>query len=171
MGNTYSTIFLNQKDPSDINKAAAVCLLDADEKHYFSRLPVGQGIVKLQDRWTRPVHVQFPLVAVRKGAVTDAMLARYSAVKRAQSTGSGRKTSVPTYFGQVRRVRLYDIPLNDDALHLLPVIDAFFIAAALAPGYIDFSIDKHQTALTFFTFDHILKSPLYPHSCAKTHPP
>lgn len=119
LGNTYSTIFLNQKDPSDINKAAAVCLLDADEKHYFSRLPVGQGIVKLQDRWTRPVHVQFPLVAVRKGAVTDAMLARYSAVKRAQSTGSGRKTSVPTYFGQVRRVRLYDIPLNDDALHLL----------------------------------------------------
>lgn len=33
LGNTYATIFLNQKDPSDINKAAAVCLLDADEKH------------------------------------------------------------------------------------------------------------------------------------------
>ena len=27
--------------------------------------------------------------------------------------------SVTTYFGQVRRVRLYDVPLNDDALHLL----------------------------------------------------
>ena len=119
LGNTYTTVFLNQKDPSDINKAAAVCLLDADEKHYFSRLPVGQGIVKLQDRWTSPVHVQFPLVHINKGSVTDAMLARYSAVKRAHSTGSGRKTPVLTYFGQVRRVRLYDIPLNDDALHLL----------------------------------------------------
>jgi len=38
-------------DPADINKAAAVCLLDADEKKYFSILPVGQGIIKLQDRW------------------------------------------------------------------------------------------------------------------------
>jgi len=119
LGNTYTTIFLNQKDPSDINKAAAVCLLDAEEKHYFSRLPVGQGIVKLQDRWTSPVHIQFPLVHVNKGSVTDDMLARYSAVKRSSLTGSGRKRSVPTYFGQVRQVRLYDTPLNDTAFKFL----------------------------------------------------
>lgn len=119
LGNTYTTIFLNQKDPSDISKAAAVCLMDAGEKHYFSRLPTGESIVKLQDRWTSPVHVRFPLVHINKGLISDAMLARYSAGKRAHHTGSGRKTSVPTYFGQVRQVRLYDIPLNDDALHLL----------------------------------------------------
>lgn len=125
LGNTYTTIFLNQKDPSDINKAAAVCLMDADEKMHFSRLPVGQGIVKLQDRWTSPVHVQFPLVKVDKGSVTDAMLARYSAINQAKSTGSGRKTSVEPYFGQVPRIPQLYIALNDDAFRLFMDILTF----------------------------------------------
>ena len=68
MGSFYTTIFLNQKDPADINKAAAVCQLDSDDKKYFSMLPVGQAIVKLQDRWTSPIHVQFPLINVNKGS-------------------------------------------------------------------------------------------------------
>jgi len=119
LGNTYTSIFLNQKDPVDINKAAAVCLLDSDDKKYFSMLPVGQGIIKLQDRWMRPVHVQFPLVNIDKGSVTDAMLARYSALNIATTTGSGRKTSVSRYFGQVRRIRLFDTSLNDTAFKFL----------------------------------------------------
>lgn len=118
LGNTYTTVFLNQKDPSDINKAAAVCLLDNEEKKYLSMLSVGQGIVKLQDRWTQPVHIQFPLVKVNKGMVTDAMLGRYSAVNAANSTGSGRKTSIETYSGQVPRIPQLDIALNDDAFRL-----------------------------------------------------
>jgi hypothetical protein len=119
LGNTYTSIFLNQKDPADINKSAAVCLLDSDDKKYFSMLPVGQGIVKLQDRWMRPVHVQFPLVNINKGAVTDELLARYSALNQSKITGSGRKTSIPGYFGQVQRVRLYDTSLNDTAFKFL----------------------------------------------------
>ena len=67
LGNTYTTLCLNQKDPSDIAKAAAISLLDSDEKRYFSMLPVGQAIAKLQDRWTKPVLLQFPLVDVAKG--------------------------------------------------------------------------------------------------------
>ena len=118
LGNTYTTIILNQKDPLDINKAAAVCLMDADEKKYFSTLPVGQGIVKLQDRWTSPIHVQFPLVKVDKGSVTDQMLARYSAINQAKETGSGRKTSVHAEFGQLPRIPQLDIALNDDAFRL-----------------------------------------------------
>jgi hypothetical protein len=94
--------------------------MDADEKKYFSMLPVGQGIVKLQDRWTSPIHVQFPLVKVNKGSVTDQMLARYSAINQAKSTGSGRNTSLLfgdfAKSGQVRRVQLYDIPLKELAL-------------------------------------------------------
>jgi len=123
MGNTYTSIFLNQKDPADINKAAAVCLLDADEKKYFSMLPVGQGIVKLQDRWTSPVHVQFPLVNINKGSITDDILARYSAINNTKTTGSNRNTSMLKRdfsvlgheIGQVPRVPLYDIPLNEPA--------------------------------------------------------
>jgi len=119
MGNTYTSIFLNQKDPADINKAAAVCLLDADEKKYFSMLPVGQGIVKLQDRWTSPIHVQFPLMNVKKGSVTDDILARYSAINKAKTTRSDRNTFVLqrhlAEFGQVPRIPLYDIPLKEPA--------------------------------------------------------
>ncbi len=116
LGNTYTSVFLNQKDPADIQKAAGICLMDPDDKKYFSMLPVGQGIVKLQDRWTQPIHVQFPWVNVNKGSVTDAMLARYSAV---QKTDSGRKMSKLPGFKQVPRFPLYDIPLNDWAFQLI----------------------------------------------------
>lgn len=77
LGNAYATICLNQKDPSDINKAAALSLLGEDEKPWLSRLPVGQSIVKLQDRWHQPFLVQFPLVNVDKGSVSDDDLRAY----------------------------------------------------------------------------------------------
>jgi hypothetical protein len=115
LGNVYTTVCLNQKDPSDINKAAAVSLLDTDEKNYFSMLPVGQAIIKIQDRWTKPMLVKFPLMNVKKGAITDDILARYSAINKAKRTGSGRKTSMLTEFQQVRRIPLYDIPLEQPA--------------------------------------------------------
>ena len=103
-GNTYTTIFLNQKDPADINKSAAVCLLDADEKKYFSMLPVGQGIIKLQDRWTSPVHVQFPLVNIHKGSVTDDLLARYSNGKPSKMTHSPWRNFIEPVFDGFSRI-------------------------------------------------------------------
>jgi len=123
LGNTYTTICLNQKDPSDINKAAAISLLDSEEKNYFSMLPVGQAIVKLQDRWPRSFLVKFPLMNVKKGSVTDDMLAKYAAINNAKRTGSSRNTSVLQQdileFGQVPRIPLLDMALNDDAFRLL----------------------------------------------------
>ncbi len=74
IGNCYTTICMNQKDPSDINEAAGLSGLEEGEKRYFNLLPVGQGIVKLQDRWRHPCFVQFPLVEVEKGTVTDELL-------------------------------------------------------------------------------------------------
>ena len=118
LGNAYTSIFLNQKDPADINKSAAVCLLDDEDKKYLSTLPVGQGIIKLQDRWPHPFLVKFPLVNVKKGFVTDQMLARYSAQKQSAQTDSGRNSPAGTYFGQVPRVPLLDNPLSDDAFRL-----------------------------------------------------
>jgi len=76
-GNCYTTIFLNLKDPSDISKAGSIASLGEDQKH-LNHLPTGQGIVKLQDRWTKPVLVQFPLCVVKKGAVSDERLLEYS---------------------------------------------------------------------------------------------
>lgn len=75
LGNTYTSVCMNLKDPKDLSKAAGVSGLTADQKRHFAFLPTGQGVVKLQDRWRRPFLVRIPLVAVRKGSVTDADLA------------------------------------------------------------------------------------------------
>ena len=77
LGNCYTTICLNQKDPTDINKAASLSLLDESQKPWLSRLPVGEGIVKLQDRWTQPFLVRFPLVQLNKGMVTNELLKQF----------------------------------------------------------------------------------------------
>ena len=74
LGNTFTSVCLNLKDPADINRAGGLSLLDEQDKKWLSMLPVGQGIVKLQDRWFRPFLVQFPWVRIEKGAVTDTVL-------------------------------------------------------------------------------------------------
>ena len=74
VGNCYTTICMSQRDPSDINKATGLSGLEDGEKRHLNMLPVGQGIVKLQDRWRRPFLVQFPLVEAKKGSVTDDLL-------------------------------------------------------------------------------------------------
>ena len=118
LGNTYTTIFLNQKDPADINKAAAVCQLDVDDKKYFSMLPVGQAIIKLQDRWMNPIHVQFPLINVNKGSVTDSILARYSAEISSRQTHSPLEKSIQPIFNGFPHI-LFDVTLEKPALQLL----------------------------------------------------
>jgi KaiC/GvpD/RAD55 family RecA-like ATPase len=79
LGNTYTSICLNLKDPRDITTAATLSLLDDGDKHHLSLLPVGHGIIKLQDRWKQPFLVKFPLVNVPKGFVTDDVLKEHLA--------------------------------------------------------------------------------------------
>ncbi len=86
LGNTFTSIILNLKDPSDINRAAALSHLTEYEKGHLTLLPLGQGVVKLQGRWRRPILVQIPLVEVAKGAVTDDLLKRYIAGSLKQKT-------------------------------------------------------------------------------------
>lgn len=116
LGNAYASICLNLKDPADINRAAALSLIDEEDKRCFTTLPVGQGIVKLQDRWRRPFLVQFPLVNVAKGAVTDAVLRGYL---RRKGTGFGRKLLESQEFGRVSRSPMWDRTLDATALRFL----------------------------------------------------
>ncbi|OHB49723.1 MAG: hypothetical protein A2Y10_06075 [Planctomycetes bacterium GWF2_41_51] len=116
LGNSFTSICLNLKDPSDINKAAAMSLVDSDEKNCFSMLPVGHGIVKLQDRWRRPFLVKFPAVNVQKGSVSDGDISNYL---RLNKTGSGRKTSKVLEFGQSPQVPLFDNSLNNTSFEFL----------------------------------------------------
>lgn len=82
LGNTYCTIAMNLKHRADVNTVADACLLDLDQKEHLGRLPVGCGVVKLQDRWVSPFMVRFPLVPIEKGRVTDSCL-------RARGPGNG----------------------------------------------------------------------------------
>lgn len=118
LANCYINIFLNLVSASDLSKAASVCLLDADEKKYFSMLPVGQGITKLQDRWMKPFLVQFPLVDIQKGLVTDELLLRYFSGISPEITHSPRKTSVPPAFDAFPRIP-FDVILEKPALQML----------------------------------------------------
>ena len=111
-GNTYTSICLNLKDPSDINRAAALSLVKDEDKDAFSTLPVGQGIVKLQDRWRQPFLVAFPLMPIKKGLMTDDLLREY----QAGSVGIG---AVKGTLGQVRQIQLEDHVLNEQALRFL----------------------------------------------------
>lgn len=120
LGNTYTTLLFNLKDPKDITKAAALALIDDTDKHFFSELPVGHAIVKLQDRWPRPVLVRVPLVGIEKGRVRDAD------VRVAQGAWAGRRAgSWPLGLQRgnltgVRGIRvLEDGVLDEDALRFL----------------------------------------------------
>lgn len=84
LGNTFTSICLNLKDPADINRAAGLSQIPDAEKHYFTELPVGQGIFKMQDRWRKPFLIRFPHIAVDKGAITDDALRKYLMLSKAR---------------------------------------------------------------------------------------
>lgn len=71
LANTYCTIALNTKDGKDVATLKRAMLLEAEEAAHIGRLPVGEGIVKLQDRWTKPFLVRFPHLSVPKGLVSE----------------------------------------------------------------------------------------------------
>jgi DNA-binding MarR family transcriptional regulator len=74
LGNTYTTVCMNLKHRSDIAMIAESLLMDSEQAKYLGRIETGTGIVKLQGRWHQPFLVRFPLVGVKKGAVSDGMV-------------------------------------------------------------------------------------------------
>ena len=122
LGNTFTSVCLSLKTPSDINKAAGISMIqDTENKMYFSMLPVGQAIVKMQNRWRWPFLVQVPRIDVKKGAVTDTELIRYL---RRDKPRSARNALKPQAGGQVPQIRLDDHILDDQALVFLKDICA-----------------------------------------------
>lgn len=120
LGNTYTTLCFNLKDPADVARAGAA--MHVEDRRFFGVLPVGHAIVKLQDRWRSPFVVRFPRVDVAKGSVTDAMLARFRAGKRAGSAGMG---SLSAEVGRVRRVPPHDRLLVPDELRFIEDVVTF----------------------------------------------
>lgn len=116
IGNCYTTICMNQKDPADISKAAGLLGLEANEKRFLNLLPVGQGIVKLQDRWRQPFLVQFPLVDAKKGAVTDELLHQ---VQHGKISWAAFRDRTGGYFTSPSRSRQNAMSLEEGAVALL----------------------------------------------------
>lgn len=66
LGNTATTICLNLKHADDLEAAGKALTLPHDNWDYTGRLPIGQGIVKLPDRWAKPFLVKFPQFPVKR---------------------------------------------------------------------------------------------------------
>lgn len=60
LANTYCTIALNVKTGQDVYALSQAMLLEVDQKPMLGMLPVGEAIVKLQDRHLRPFHLKIP---------------------------------------------------------------------------------------------------------------
>lgn len=80
LGNTSTHIYMNlgldTQHSSDIRDAGAMLGLDYDEEgDYLRRLPVGHAFMLCRRlEFSRPFLVEFPLVPIKKGAVTDEMV-------------------------------------------------------------------------------------------------
>jgi DNA-binding MarR family transcriptional regulator len=90
LGNTGVTICLNLKHADDVAAAAKALTLPRENWDCIGRLPVGQAIVKLQDRWVKPFLVYFPQFAVPNRFQT-------SQAKRADSRSDSIRRSIEEF--------------------------------------------------------------------------
>ncbi len=58
IGNTYCTIAMNLKHARDVETISKAMGLNEEQKKYLGMLPVGYGIVKLQNRYFKPFLVK-----------------------------------------------------------------------------------------------------------------
>jgi hypothetical protein len=69
-GNSACHIAFQQQLPEDIENISSLMQL-RDRKEFFSKLPVGQAIVKLSERYTSPFLVDVPFTDLRQFSVED----------------------------------------------------------------------------------------------------
>ena len=72
LGNTNCTIAMSLKHRLDVNAIAHAMLIEEDQKEYLGMLEIGWGIVRMQNRLSKPFLAKFPLFEIKKGMITDA---------------------------------------------------------------------------------------------------
>jgi DNA helicase HerA-like ATPase len=75
--NTNTTICLNQNHEYDIRGCAFALLLNRDEYQLLSRLPTGNAIMRMSEKYTKPFKVLIPKMEIEKGKITDKILKNY----------------------------------------------------------------------------------------------
>ncbi len=91
IGNTYTTFTMNLKSREDVNTSSSYLMFDGEEKQYLNRLEVGQAIVKLQGRWTKPFLIVVPHIQQKHKVITDEELKEYM---QPYSTDIGRDSPI-----------------------------------------------------------------------------
>lgn len=72
-GNSATNIAFQQILPYDVDTVSGLMQL-REHKNYFSMLHVGEGIVKLAERYTKPFLIKTPFIDTKKGDITDSEL-------------------------------------------------------------------------------------------------
>ena len=116
LGNTFTSLFFNQKDPTDKNVAMSISRLDPVEKEYLNELPIGRAVCILQDRWTKPVLLKLPHVPVPKGAITDEHL---KALGSGAMTLSAVRRAIEGELKGKRRIRIREEALSENDIAFL----------------------------------------------------
>ena len=70
LANSYAVICMNMSNRADINAMAQTLLLDSS-KDVLGTLEVGEAVVKLQGRISRPFQISIPEFKIQKGRMTD----------------------------------------------------------------------------------------------------
>lgn len=73
--NTYTKITFNLGTAKDSMEIGECMNLDKEQIESIDKLMVGQAIVKLKGRCSKPLLCFFPLIGIKKGAITDKILA------------------------------------------------------------------------------------------------
>lgn len=74
-GNSACHIAFQQQLPQDIQEISSLAQLK-ERKDLFSRIPVGQAIVKLSERYTQPFLVNVPFIELRESSISDEKIAQ-----------------------------------------------------------------------------------------------
>lgn len=72
-GNSACNIAFQQMLPTDLELISKLMRLE-EEKSYFTKLPVGVGIVRLAERHHEPFTIKAPLIKLKSKSITDANL-------------------------------------------------------------------------------------------------
>lgn len=147
LGNTYCTIAMNLKHAHDVNAIGEAMNLNEEQREYLGKLPVGYGIVKLQNRHFQSFLVKFPFVSVKKGFTSD------EKVRGWMQTYSGKLRVIPTDFGEREEIKViqaednkkdkFRINLSEDERKLLVDIATFPISG-IADRFRRLNITAHR---------------------------
>ena len=128
LGNTSTHIYMNlgldTKHSSDILDASNMLGLKYEEEgNYLRRLPVGHAFILMRNlAFPNPFLVEFPLVGIKKGSITDEMIKEFMQTKVLEEIKRLRKEKeVKTEMKEVKTTE-EEIPLDEQNLRIIEAL-------------------------------------------------